>query len=154
MVPASAQSGADAGHAIPHAPQFVGVVMSVVHPVVGVTHDARPATHAPVTSQRPATQRAAPGRTPGSALQFTPQPPQFAGSFCRSTHAPAAPQHDCPVGHAHAHRPATHAWPAAQAFPHAPQWFRSVCVSTHAPAAPQQLWPVGHEHAQRPRTQA
>jgi hypothetical protein len=39
---------------------------------------------------------------------------------------------DSPDGHATAHLPAVHAWPAGHAVAHAPQLSGSVCVSTHA----------------------
>ena len=108
-VDVAAQSGVAAGHTTPHAPQLAGAVMSVVHPVVGVAHEARPVTHAPVRSHTPRVHRDAPGRTPGSASQSRPHAPQLCASLCVSTHVDAAPQQVCPLGHAHAHRPATQA---------------------------------------------
>lgn len=82
-----------AGHALPHAPQLAGSVMTSGHVVAApVPHAVRPALH--MTAHPPALHVGAP---PVGAVQTVPHAPQLAMVEVRSTHAP--PQRVSPVGH-------------------------------------------------------
>jgi hypothetical protein len=75
-------------------------------------------------------------------VHVVPQPPQFARSFCVSTHV--VPQQVCPAVQLHGsgtQMPVRQTCPAGQAAPQAPQCRASWFVSTQ-PEPAQQLRPV------------
>jgi hypothetical protein len=125
-----AHRGVLAGQLRPQAPQLLGMLRSVVHPVAAVPQAPRPGTQAALTSHCPITHRAAPGRTPGNALQSLPQRPQWAGSVWKFTQRQSVPHALCPGGHTHSQRPARQTRPAEHALPHAPQCAPSLARST------------------------
>lgn len=78
-------------HTVAQSPQWAALVRSASHPSTGSAEQCpRPATHAPVSTQAPATQRALAGSTPGSAVQSRVQLPQWRGSV--SVFTQSAPQ--------------------------------------------------------------
>jgi len=125
-----AHRGVLAGQLRPQAPQLLGMLRSVVHPVAAVPQAPRPGTQAALTSHCPITHRAAPGRAPGNALQSLPQRPQWAGSVWKFTQRQSVPHALCPGGHTHSQRPARQTRPAEHALPHAPQCAPSLARST------------------------
>src|SRR5262249_9688186 len=75
------------------------------------------------------------------------QPPQCAGSLCRSTHA--APHAVSPGVHPAAlHSPVEHTCPAEHTLPQAPQFIGSTRRSTHA--SPHRTWPPSGQSALAP----
>jgi len=95
---------------------------------------------------RYARQRPVMHSSPGS--QFAPQPPQFNGSVCVSTHA--EPHAVSPVPQPVAvetHAPAEQISPVPHACPHVPQFAGSDCVSTHDAGVPHEVNPVSQVHA-------
>jgi hypothetical protein len=100
-------------------------------------------TQAPPTSQQPlgqfvGLQGSGPvhlaSRQTWPFTQVPPQAPQFAGSFCRSTHCP--PQQVCPVPQAgpppQRHSPLVQVWPAPHDRPQSPQLLGSLSTRVQA----------------------
>ncbi len=146
------------GHAVSHAPQWVGSSRSSVSQPFAAfpSQSPKPPEHTLTTH--------APARHAGSALssagQRMPQAPHSATSVWRLTSQPlvAAPSQSArPVSQwSTAHAPATHAEvapAAAQARPQVPQLLTLLCVSTQPPV--QHVCPVGHARvASQPATHA
>ncbi|MFO0560349.1 MAG: hypothetical protein U0269_20195 [Polyangiales bacterium] len=130
-----------AGHALPHAPQFIGLDrVSASQPLVGSrSQSAKPASHAPIPHV-PIVHEAAALAGAGHAR---PHEPQFITSVCTSRQL--APHIILGAGQSERHAPATHSCPEAQAVPHAPQFIGSDCVLVQRP--PHDCWPDGQPPA-------
>jgi hypothetical protein len=81
------QIGSGSTQLVPHTPQFIVVPRSVSQPsVASPLQSPRFAMHARLITHSPATQRAAPGSTPGKFAQSRKHAPQLRGSTCVSVH--------------------------------------------------------------------
>jgi hypothetical protein len=107
-----------AAHLVPHPPQSTGLLARL--------------THCPEQFTVPVGHLHAPPEQKVPPEHVSPQPPQFALSFCMSTHA--LPHAVRLVAHWPWHTPELQNGVAAgQAFPHPPQLLGSVCSSAHEP---------------------
>ena len=82
-------AGQVAAQLMAHDPQCSGSPAAASQPTVGLSLQwSQPGSHAPATTQRPATQLTPSAATCGSPVQSVSHPPQWRGSRWRSTHAP------------------------------------------------------------------
>jgi hypothetical protein len=118
--------------ACPHVPQFIRLVMRLVHPTIGQLVSPGAHWHMPATHMSPP--------------QSMPHIPQLFGSVWVSTQGPMPmppPQRVIPVPHWH--MPETHV-PAPQSMPHIPQFIGSLLRSAQPMPIPHITWPVPHWH--------
>jgi len=125
-------------HAVPHAAQLSG---SAVRSTQLLPHAVNGGL-VQLAVQAPPWQKGV------GPLHTLPHAPQLLGSLATAAQAPL----HVTVPAAHAHLPATHDSPVAQAVPHAPQLAPSFVVSTHA--ALQSVSPMAHADWHVPFEQA